>query len=154
MSETTNDNTDVSVGVLDHNHEDLGADAVAEIARLKAQLAEAQAKNDVTDDDDDDVPQLAVEREVRKGYQKGELCGNTVLVPPLQQWKSSAMRALNAGDFETWAERTLDDDGWEVWQDCDPSLDEIDAFFGTFDLGVGRGNSRGSRRSSRNTRTR
>jgi len=132
-----------------------GPAAADEVAKLRAELAAMRAKEaePVTDEEPAD---LAIEREVRKGYSKATLDGNTILVPPLSQWKSSAMRALNNGDFETWAERTLDDEGWEVWQDVDPSVDQIDEFFGSFSdqLGVDRGNSRGSRRSSRTTRRR
>lgn len=124
------------------------ADLRAELARLRQKEAEP-----VTDDEPAD---LAVEREVRQGYSKAELDGHTIMVPPLVAWKSSAMKALNNGDFETWAERTLDDEGWEVWTEVDPSVEQIDEFFGSFQdqIGVDRGNSRSSRRSSRTTRRR
>lgn len=91
------------------------------------------------------------ESEARGEYVRGELAGEEVYVPPVKKWRSSALSALRAGDMHGWAESTLDDDGWAVWLRVDPSLEEIEDFFGSINAGLGTnpGNSRASRRSSR-----
>lgn len=98
----------------------------------------------------------APEREVTGELVQGELAGRPIYVPPVKQWRASALHALREGDFETWAKITLDDDDWAIWAEVDPTFEEIDDFFATVNTGIGTspGNSRASRRSSRNTRRR
>lgn len=102
------------------------------------------------DEPETDSPQ---EREIRHDLVQGELAGKTIYVPPVKQWRASALHALRNGDMQTWAEITLDDDDWDIWQEVDPSLAEIEDFFETVNKGLGTspGNSRASRRSSRST---
>lgn len=98
----------------------------------------------------------AAEREVTGELVQGELAGQTVYCPPTKHWRASALHALREGDFETWAKVTLEDDDWEVWEKTDPTLGQIEDFFSSINpkLGTSPGNSRSSRRSSRNTRRR
>lgn len=120
-----------------------------EVAELRRQLAELQR----TDVASDATPQ---EREALAGYATGILDDRKIEVPPVNLWKSSGMRALNQGDFETWAERVLSDKDYDAWCEVDPNLDQINEFFESIgdQLGTDRGNSRASRRSSNRTRRR
>lgn len=107
-------------------------------------------------DEDDDEPEAATaaEKEAKRELVQGELAGRPIYVPPTKQWRASAMHALRQGDFETWAEITLDDDDWDTWQEIDPTLAQIEDFFEIINPKLSSGNSRASRRSSRSTRRR
>lgn len=98
----------------------------------------------------------AAEREVTGELVQGELAGQPIYVPPVKKWKSSALHALRNGDFETWAEKTLPDDDFDLWLEVDPDMEQIEEFFASINskIGVNTGNSRASRRSSRTTRKR
>lgn len=98
----------------------------------------------------------AAEREAKGELVQGELAGKPIWVKPVRQWRASALHALREGDLMAWAEATLSDDDWDTWLDVDPTIDEIEEFFKTINAGLGTdpGNSRASRRSSRNTRRR
>lgn len=124
--------------------------ATDEVAELRRQLAEVKS---IRVADAQDSP---VEREATGGFTRGLLAEREILVPPLNKWRSSAMRALNTGDFETWAEKVLTDDDYDTWMDVDPTVDEINEFFESISdgLGVDRGNSRASRRQSGTTKKR
>jgi hypothetical protein len=81
--------------------------------------------------------------------------GETIItVPSSEEWPSSAMTALNAGSFDLWAEKILDEENLGVWLDVDPTMGQIMAFveeltrIGCFDFLT----NRASRRSRRNTR--
>lgn len=80
--------------------------------------------------------------------------GYIVTVPSSEEWRSSAMAALNAGSFDAWAESVLDEENYELWLEIDPKLGEIMDFveeltrIGCFDFLT----NRASRRSRRNTR--
>lgn len=126
----------------------------AEIAELRKQLADAHAEKAPAEDVPEDAP--AQQREAMAGYAKGFLDGREIEVPPVNLWRSSAMRALNTGDFETWAEKVLAESDYETWTDVDPNMDQINEFFESLgdQLGTDRGNSRASRRSSARTRRR
>lgn len=103
----------------------------------------------------DDEP-TAQENEVTGDRVKGTLAGRTVYVPPVKRWRSSALSALRAGDFDKWAEVTLDDESYETWVDVDPTLAEIEDFYASVNPGLGTspGNSRQRTSSSRRTRRR
>lgn len=58
-----------------------------------------------------------------------ELAGRTIEVAPLRQWRSRALRALRQGDFETWAEGCLTDDGLATWRAVDPTIAQVEDFF-------------------------
>lgn len=96
------------------------------------------------------------EREVTGDLIPGDLAGRTVYVPPVKRWRSSGLKALRDGDMEGWAQSVLDDDGWAVWEEVDPTLEEIGEFFESVSPGLGtdQGNSRASRRSLRNSNRR
>lgn len=108
------------------------------------------------DDDLDARDASPGEREVAGDLIQGELAGETIYVPPVKQWRASALHALREGDFDTWAKTTLLDDDWDLWDTTDPTIGQIEDFFATINpsLGTTQGNSRGSRRSSRSTRRR
>jgi hypothetical protein len=76
-----------------------------------------------------------------------------VRVKPLNEWRSSATRALREGDFDTWAEKCLAGDDYETWSDLDPTLAEVEDFFTAWGKlsGQDSGKSRASRRSSNGT---
>lgn len=98
----------------------------------------------------------AAEREAKGELIQGELAGKTIYTPPVKQWRASALHALREGDLMGWAEATLSDDDWAIWEDVDPTVEQIEDFFATINkqAGTNPGNSRASRRSSRSTRRR
>lgn len=53
----------------------------------------------------------------------------TVQVIPLRAWRSSAISALRAGNFELWASKCLTPETLPVWREVDPTIDEIEALF-------------------------
>lgn len=56
----------------------------------------------------------------------------TIVVPPVNRWKSSARHALTAkggGDDYTWAKTTLSAKDFAEWERLDPDVDESLAFF-------------------------
>lgn len=81
------------------------------------------------------------------------LLDREVEVLPAGKWRSSGLAALHAGNFHVWARTCLTPEGWEIWQDVDPELDEIQVFFRAHRelTGEDTGKSRASRRSSRST---
>lgn len=81
------------------------------------------------------------------------LAGKKVEVIPIGQWRSSAMRAIREGDWDLFAEMCLTPKGLKVWDDVDPTNDQIGAFFEDWAKASGQslGESRASRRSSRST---
>lgn len=103
-----------------------------------------------------DAEPSAPEREVTGELVQGELAGKTIYVPPVKKWRASALHALREGDFENWAKITLDDDDWDIWQEVDPTVEDIETFFKSINSGLGTnpGNSRAQRRSSKPTRKR
>lgn len=98
----------------------------------------------------------AQEREATGELIQGELAGKTVYVPPVKKWRASALSALREGDFNKWAENTLPDDDFDIWDEIDPTLEQIEDFFESIgpSLGTSPGNSRRSRSSSKSTRKR
>lgn len=98
----------------------------------------------------------AAEKDATNELLQCELAGKTIYVPPVSKWRASALHAIREGDLQTWAEKTLLDDDWDLWQEIDPTLDEVTAFFDTLNgqTGVDSGNSRSSRTSPRSTRGR
>jgi hypothetical protein len=97
---------------------------------------------------DNVTPISAVEAEATGKLGEFELCGNLISIPPVNKWRSSALKALNNGDFETWAQRTLSPEDFKVWTDIDPTLEEVDLLFQAAQafLGTNPGNSKASRR--------
>ncbi|GAA3037060.1 hypothetical protein [Streptomyces glomeratus] len=62
----------------------------------------------------------------------GILCGREVEMLPINKWRKSAMQAIQLGDLETWAESCLTDDGLDVWDELDPTMEEVGEFFASF----------------------
>jgi hypothetical protein len=62
----------------------------------------------------------------------GTLCGQEVEVLPVSKWRRTAMAALRTGDIDTWADLCLTDDGYDVWEELDPTMGEIAEFFASF----------------------
>jgi hypothetical protein len=100
----------------------------------------------------------AIEAEVAAGDESVavDLAGETLYVKPVRQWRSSALRALRDGDFEAWAETSLDEESAEAWVDIDPTVEQVEQFFTDWGKLSGQtmGKSSTSRRSSTRTRKR
>lgn len=62
----------------------------------------------------------------------GILNGREVGVMPLGKWRNSAMNALRNGDLDAWADACLTDEGYEVWEEEDPTFEEFAAFLTSF----------------------
>lgn len=62
----------------------------------------------------------------------GVLCGQEIEVRPIHHWRKSAMVALQGIELDTWAESALTDDGYDVWEQLDPTFGEIGEFFASF----------------------
>lgn len=77
-----------------------------------------------------------------------QLAGRDVDVKPLRKWRSSAISAMRSGDFEVWARTSLDGDGYDVWLDVDPTIEEVEALFAQWTEATGQspGESSASRR--------
>ena len=82
--------------------------------------------------------------------------GHTVGVLPQRLWRSSAIDALNNGRFGPWAEKCLTEDSYDTWEDLDPTLEEVEAFFEAFSEanGISPLASRRLRRSAERARRR
>lgn len=96
---------------------------------------------------------IAAKKEATGELVQGELAGKVIYVPPVKKWRASALHAMREGDFDTWARTTLEDDDWDIWNETDPTVEDIEGFFSTINPGLGTspGNSRASRRSSKRT---
>lgn len=72
---------------------------------------------------------------------------------PAGQWRASALRALGAGDMDTFMEKVLHEDDVEIYEDLDPDMDAIGRFAEAAARAGGEdlGKSGGPRRSSRST---
>lgn len=87
----------------------------------------------------------------------GAADGVDVWVPDRRQWRNSALSALHAGDFQRWADSCLTEQDAEAWEDYDPTLEEIEEFFGArlpAAMGEDPGKQGRSRRGSSGTRRR
>jgi hypothetical protein len=74
-------------------------------------------------------------------------------VPPPGRWKSRANTMLSEGLFDGWARIVLSDADWEKWVDADPTNDEVEAFFQSWQTAAGEtvGKSSRARGGSRPT---
>lgn len=87
----------------------------------------------------------------------GNLGDTEIGVPPVKQWRASALDALTEGRFSAWAELVLSDEAYDAWIAADPTIGEVEEFFESIGDKIGMGSpgeSRASRRSSRSTRKR
>ena len=55
--------------------------------------------------------------------------GVTIYILPVMKWKTSALHALREGDIEAWAEKTLTNGSYELWQKVDPDMEQAEQFF-------------------------
>ncbi|WP_406501965.1 hypothetical protein OHA04_37665 [Streptomyces sp. NBC_01590] len=108
----------------------------------------------------DDIDELdaadAQEAEAAGTHITVVLCGEEMRVVPAGTWPVSAQRALRQGDFDGFMAAVLHEDDYEVYEELDPTLDEINLFIedaGNLS-GESQGKSRGPNRSSRRTRRR
>lgn len=94
----------------------------------------------------------ALEAEAHEESVQIALADQKLTVPPMNQWRSSALSAMINGDFETWAAKTLSEEDYETYADIDPTIDELEAFFDrvTEAQGTSRGKSRPRSGSSKN----
>lgn len=101
-------------------------------------------------------PKTPQEQEVVSLNVTVELDGEKLEILPVNKWSSSAVHALRNGDTEAWAAKALTPESYEIWQEIDPTLDEIEQFFSDWsDISGNEANlSRQQRRRSRSTRTR
>ena len=77
-----------------------------------------------------------------------------IRIPPPADWSARATDLLADARVHSWAQLTFSDEGWQAWQDLDPTNREANVFLGRWReaSGQGEGKSRASRRSSRRTR--
>lgn len=82
--------------------------------------------------------------------------GVIVHVKPAKQWRSSAIHALRSGDIEVFASTSLTPESYEIWQEIDPDLTEIEQFFSDWSEASGSdlNLSKAPKRSSKRTQTR
>lgn len=98
----------------------------------------------------------AQEMEALDGYVNAELDGTTLHVKPAGQWRPSNLRALRAGDYDTWAYGVMPEADAERFIEIDATFDEINEFTTSVmeSAGESPGKSGGRSRSSRTTRRR
>ncbi|MFH8804049.1 hypothetical protein ACH4F6_31425 [Streptomyces sp. NPDC017936] len=79
-----------------------------------------------------------------------------VRVLPANQWRASAIRALNGGNIDGFMETVLHEDDYEIYEDLDPTTDGIGKFAEEVSRASGEalGKSSGPSGSSRSTRRR
>lgn len=75
---------------------------------------------------------------------------------PNTRWRSSALRALNQGDFDGFFASVLHEDDYELYEELDPTAEDIGNFTEAVvrESGEALGKSSGPRASSRRTRRR
>ncbi len=90
------------------------------------------------------------------GYVTEELEGTDLRILPAGQWRPSFLRALRAGDFDTWASLALHPDDVDEFTAIDATFDALSGFTARAMSATGEapGKSRTSSRSSRTTRKR
>lgn len=76
-----------------------------------------------------------------------------ITVPPPGRWKSRANTMLREGNFDGWAQVTLSEDDWGQWCEVDPTNDDVEAFFQSWQEAAGEtvGKSSRSRSGSKPT---
>lgn len=64
--------------------------------------------------------------------------GVTIAVLPARKWKASGLAALQHGDAETWAYKSLTPEGFAAWQRLDPDFDQVEELFRQWSLATGQ----------------
>lgn len=127
--------------------------AAPRASRAPRELAPS-VREDVIDDDLDAAD--AQEAEATGRHITVALCGEPMRVVPAGAWPVSTQRALRQGDFDTYMALVLHEDDYDLYEELDPTLDEINQFIedaGNLS-GESQGKSRGPDTSSRRTRRR
>ncbi|MFJ4768461.1 hypothetical protein ACIP88_04990 [Streptomyces uncialis] len=104
----------------------------------------------------DITPAQAQEIEATEDYVTAPLDGVDLRVRPVGQWRPSYLRALRAGDYDTWATGALHPDDAVTFVEMDATFDSINTFTSAAmeNSGEAPGKSGGPSRSSRSTRKR
>lgn len=104
----------------------------------------------------DITPADAQETEATEEYGTAPLAGVDLRIKPANHWRPSYLRALRAGDYDTWAAGVLHEDDVQTFIDLDPTFDEINEFTSTAMESTGEtpGKSGGRSTSRRSTRKR
>lgn len=84
-----------------------------------------------------DIEEIQSEATEPMGTIKATLGGEPMLVKPPKKWKTRAIRSLNSGDFDAWAETSLVEGYYDVWLDVDPDMEQVEAFFLEFNENSG-----------------
>lgn len=90
---------------------------------------------------------------VPDGYVRADLSGHPVHALSAQRWRASHLRALTAGDLDTFAEGVLHPDDVHVWYEADPTQDEIGAWVSAVAAAGGEALGKSSGRTASSTRT-
>lgn len=81
-------------------------------------------------------PETKPKREVPDGWilvpLVTELGEGEIAVPPRGKWGSMARNRITQGDDLGWAAFTLSDDDVATWRELDPTSDEVEEFFESF----------------------
>lgn len=130
--------------------------AVARPTRTPRELAPVEAELEDDFEDEEVGAAEAQEIEATVKHLTVSLCGEAMRVVPAGAWPVSAQRALRQGDFDGFMEAVLHEEDYEIYEEIDPTLDEINLFIedaGNLS-GESQGKSRGPARSSKRTRRR
>lgn len=102
------------------------------------------------------TPAEAQEIEASAHYVTAQLCGEKLEIVPPGAWRQSWQRRLKAGDMDEFMECVLSPDSYQMYQELDPTNDEVGEFLNSAGDVSGEpvGKSSGPRPSSRSTRRR
>jgi hypothetical protein len=106
--------------------------------------------------DDDQAEMEAQEADATDGYVTVSLAGEPVRVLHAGSWRNSTLRSLRLGDFDAFAQDVLHEDDVEIFDEVDPTQDQLGQFVQDAQAlaGSAAGKSSGPRRPSRNTQRR
>lgn len=116
----------------------------------------APAERDDFEDEGEVSAADAQEMEATGRHITVSLAGEAMRVVPAGAWPVSAQRALREGDFDKFMSTVLHEEDYDLYEEIDPTLDEINQFIEDAGelSGESQGKSRGPARSSRRTRRR
>jgi hypothetical protein len=116
----------------------LAPDGAGRLTPVDAARAEVEAEQDDTGD----------------GSIKVFLADEPIWIKPPGEWRTSAIEALQSGNFSVWARTSLaTPEDVETWEDVDPTVSQVEAMLREWQTASGQavGESRASRRSARST---
>ncbi|MFD6363768.1 hypothetical protein ACFWFX_28590 [Streptomyces roseolus] len=102
------------------------------------------------------TPVQSQENEATETYGSASIADVELRVKPVNKWRPSYLRALRAGDYDTWAAGVLHEDDVVTFVELDATFDEINEFVTAAMESTGEtpGKSGGSSSSSKTTRKR